>query len=370
MEEQKKVVISLSGGMDSATLLGYYKNITDDIICVNFTYGSKHNPYEIECARKLAKHYNVELIEIDATPMFANMKSNLLMTGGEIPNGHYEDKSMALTVVPGRNTIFAATLCGIAESNNYNTIALGVHLGDRSVYSDCRPEYIDSLKRTIELASDNKVTVEAPFITTTKTGILKVGKILNVPYEMTRTCYKNQEKSCKTCVHEYAMVLMADMTTRPLKNIKPMDEVVGIMHNGDTIKFVKSIVTDIYDKGIKDTTTIKSDLTNQELPLTLDHEAFEKYNKNIYFEQLDKIIEHNLPIYSIKETKKLLTEIKAEFSNISIVSTEECNVRDITTTTGNFIANGFVIHNCGSCHERLEAFRDNDMNDPIFYEED
>lgn len=197
--EEKKVVLSLSGGMDSGTLLGYYKNLTDNILCVNFTYGSKHNPFEIECARKLAEYYNVKLIEFDLSDIFSHFKSNLLMSGGDIPEGHYEDKSMALTVVPGRNTIFASILYGIAESNNFNTVALGVHLGDRAVYPDTRIEYIESLKRTIELASDNKVTVEAPFITTNKIGILKVGKVLNVPYEYTRTCYKNQSESCGKC---------------------------------------------------------------------------------------------------------------------------------------------------------------------------
>lgn len=197
--EPLKVVLSLSGGMDSGTLLGYYKNITDDIQCVNFTYGSKHNKYEQECAIKLAEHYGVKLTHIDASALFTNFKSNLLKTGGDIPDGHYTAEVMAKTVVPGRNTIFAATLCGFAESIEYNVVALGVHMGDHQIYFDCRPAYIASLRTTLELASDNKVTVDAPFISTDKAGILKIGKMLNVPYEITRTCYKDQESSCGTC---------------------------------------------------------------------------------------------------------------------------------------------------------------------------
>jgi len=199
--KNKKVLVSLSGGMDSSTMVGHLiVNGGYSVSCVNFTYGSKHNQYEIESARNINSYYKLpKLIELDLSDIFKNIKSNLLLSGGEIPEGHYNDESMKLTVVPGRNTIFSSIMYGIAESLGFDYIALGVHKGDHFIYPDCREEYITSLRKTIELASDGKVSVLTPFINDDKYGILKVGQMIDVPYHLTRTCYKNQKFSCGVC---------------------------------------------------------------------------------------------------------------------------------------------------------------------------
>lgn len=196
----KSVVISLSGGMDSSTLVGYAISNEYKVQCVNFKYGSKHNKYEMECAKQINKYYKLPpLIEIDLTAPFENIKSDLLLSGGAIPEGHYNDKSMKLTVVPGRNTIFSAFLYGIAESIGYDHIGLGVHKGDHFIYADCREEYIRSLNETIQLSSEGKVSVYAPFLTSEKYSILVLGTKIKVPYDLTRTCYKDQKVSCGKC---------------------------------------------------------------------------------------------------------------------------------------------------------------------------
>ena len=196
---KKKVVMSLSGGMDSTTVLGQLIDDGYEVSCLNFTYGSKHNKYECVSAKAVANHYCVPYDLIDLTEAFKGFKSNLLKDGGEIPEGHYESKNMILTVVPGRNTIFASILMGYAESINASFIALGVHQGDHAIYPDCRREYIKSLDSTIYLASNRKVELLTPFLNTNKTGILKYGLKNNVPYELTRTCYKDQKLSCGKC---------------------------------------------------------------------------------------------------------------------------------------------------------------------------
>lgn len=198
----KKVVLGLSGGMDSSTLAGYYVNEGYKVFPIIFTYGSKHNKYENECAFKIAEELNCvppQLVRLDFIEKL--FKSNLLQSGGDIPEGHYEDKSMSKTVVPGRNSIFISILAGYAESIGADTIAIGAHSGDHHIYPDCRPQFIEKMKEVIHSSSEGKVILEAPFIEFYKLDILEIGYSLDkqIPYEFTRTCYKDQSLSCGKC---------------------------------------------------------------------------------------------------------------------------------------------------------------------------
>jgi 7-cyano-7-deazaguanine synthase len=169
-------------------------------------YGSKHNAYERQAAIRIIQHYVDRYGEdrvipnfFDLSEVFKPFQSNLLQSGGEIPEGHYEDESMKKTVVPGRNLIIASILAGLAESVGAEEIALGVHSGDHHIYPDCRPEFVASLYETVAYSSDGKVAVKAPFEKMMKADILRLGFTFEVPYYMTRTCYKDQEKSCGKC---------------------------------------------------------------------------------------------------------------------------------------------------------------------------
>jgi len=122
-----------------------------------------------------------------------------LLTGGDIPEGHYEDESMSRTVVPGRNIIFASILTGVAWSLGAEEVWLGIHQGDHAIYPDCRPEFYRAMNEAVTLGTDGKVVLKAPFLDTNKTGILRRGLFLNVPYGYTRTCYKEQEIACGKC---------------------------------------------------------------------------------------------------------------------------------------------------------------------------
>lgn len=205
-----KHVIGLSGGMDSATLLGYLlnKTETEQVFCCLFHYGSKHNNWEIAAAIKVVKHYQalygqrkVVSTIIDVQSAFDNISSNLMLTGGKIPEGHYEAESMKSTVVPGRNLIFASIMAGIAESIGATVVALGVHSGDHHIYPDCRPTFINATYRVVQESSEYKVRVLAPFLNANKGEILHIGLGLThqVPYELTRTCYTSNEVSCGKC---------------------------------------------------------------------------------------------------------------------------------------------------------------------------
>lgn len=202
----KKVVIGLSGGMDSATLLGHLLEQGAEVHCCVFTYGSKHNKYENLAADRIISFYQtigmpVHKYFFDLKEVFSKVESNLLLSGGDIPEGHYNDDSMKKTVVPGRNLIFGSIMASVAESIEADEIALGVHSGDHHIYPDCRSEFIKAMDLAIFLSSDKKVQVITPFVGMNKTSILELGheQSLIIPYDITRTCYKDQELSCGKC---------------------------------------------------------------------------------------------------------------------------------------------------------------------------
>jgi 7-cyano-7-deazaguanine synthase len=198
----QNVVMGLSGGMDSATVLGYYYNKEYQIYPLFFNYGSKHNKYEFESAKKLAEYFETKPLKIVELDFISKIfKSNLLENQGEIPEGHYNDSNMSLTVVPGRNSIFITIMAGYAESVGADTVAVGTHMGDHYIYLDCRPIFISAMNTAIQASTGEKVHIETPIQHLDKTGILKIGNSFTkpVPYELTRTCYKNQEFSCGKC---------------------------------------------------------------------------------------------------------------------------------------------------------------------------
>ena len=200
------IVMGLSGGMDSTTLLGRFLEVGAKVHCVIFSYGSKHNLYENDAAMNVVKYYQdlglpVTSSYVALEGVMAGFKSALLLTGEAIPEGHYEEESMRKTVVPGRNLIMASVMAGLAESIGATQVALGVHSGDHHIYPDCRPDFVEAANQAIMASSDGRVSVIAPFLNDTKQTIIEQGLTfdVDVPYHLTRTCYKNQLVSCGKC---------------------------------------------------------------------------------------------------------------------------------------------------------------------------
>jgi 7-cyano-7-deazaguanine synthase len=199
-------IVSLSGGLDSQVLLASrifaYNYIPGAIMAVSFSYGSKHNALELAAAKRIANAYmkwNVEHLIIDVQSVFKTFDSALLNGDEAVPEGHYEEESMRRTVVPGRNMIFAAILAGIAESRGIRHVNLGVHAGDHFIYPDCRPAFVNTMAQAVGFASENKVSLLAPFISLTKRDIVQSGLNLRVPFSLSRTCYTSEEVACGKC---------------------------------------------------------------------------------------------------------------------------------------------------------------------------
>lgn len=196
----QKVLLSLSGGLDSTTLLYFLKSLDCDVTAISFDYGSKQNKMEQKYAKKNCKKLNVphKIIKLDFFNKY--FKSSLLKNSSEeIPTGKYDGENIKSTVVPFRNGIFLSILGGIAESENCNFIALASHSGDHAIYPDCRPEFTQEMHKAVELGTTNHVKFVAPFNLITKGNIVEIGKKLKIKYKNTYSCYRGEKIHCGNC---------------------------------------------------------------------------------------------------------------------------------------------------------------------------
>lgn len=197
-----KTLAVLSGGMDSTVMTYQLWNcpvLYKLTHAVNFSYGSKHNEREREKARITCQKLGLELIEIDLDFIHKHFKSDLLKSGGEVPEGHYADENMKKTVVPFRNGIMLSIATGLAESLGMDAVALGSHTGDHAIYPDCRPDFTEAMTKAIELGTWAKIELLAPLQGMNKTAIASHGAEFKVPFEDTWTCYVGGEKHCGKC---------------------------------------------------------------------------------------------------------------------------------------------------------------------------
>ena len=192
-----KAVLVYSGGLDSTTLLYEYK---DSIaLAVSFDYGSKHNKRELEFAALNCKRLGIRHLVIPLEFMGKYFKSDLLIGGGDIPEGSYADENMKSTGVPFRNGIMLSIAAGLAESYELDAIMLANHSGDHAIYPDCRPEFIEGMAAAVEAGTYNGVKVVSPYCNMTKRDIALRGRELGVDFSLTYSCYKGGEKHCGKC---------------------------------------------------------------------------------------------------------------------------------------------------------------------------
>ena len=192
-----KGLLVYSGGLDSTTLLYEYKDSID--LAVTFDYGSKHNAKEIACAKENCQRLGIRHLIIPLGFIGQYFKSDLLQSGGEIPEGSYADENMKSTVVPFRNGIMLAVAAGLAESYGLDTVLLANHSGDHAIYPDCRPEFIDAFSAAVKAGTYEGIKVVSPYCNITKRDIALRGKALGLDYSLTYSCYKGGEKHCGKC---------------------------------------------------------------------------------------------------------------------------------------------------------------------------
>jgi 7-cyano-7-deazaguanine synthase len=209
LNQGKHVVVSLSGGMDSSTLLLKALNEYETVTALSFDYGQKHR-VELERAQSLVNYLNdkghkVTYKQIQLNGLADLLNSALVEGGDEVPEGHYAEDNMKATVVPNRNKIFAsitqAVALSIATTKKESTdIALGIHAGDHSIYPDCRQEFRDADDHAFRVGNWDSELVGywTPYLEGDKFTILQDGEVLckklgldfNEVYRRTNTSYK------------------------------------------------------------------------------------------------------------------------------------------------------------------------------------
>jgi 7-cyano-7-deazaguanine synthase len=206
--KKQNVIVSLSGGMDSSTLLLRCLKEYQNVVCISFDYGQKHK-VELERAKSLVDYlcykYDITYRQIQLNGLVDLLDSTLVTGGDEVPEGHYAEENMRGTVVPNRNKIFASIVQAVALSVTTKTgencdIALGIHSGDHSVYPDTTEEFRQADLHAFRVGNwdADKVGFFAPYMEGDKFTILQDGEVLceelgldfNEVYSRTMTSYK------------------------------------------------------------------------------------------------------------------------------------------------------------------------------------
>lgn len=194
-----KIIVLLSGGMDSVTALYQAMQDHEVIAGLSFDYGSKHNHKEIPFARYHCESNGIPFQVIETPFIGQAFKSSLLKEGGDIPEGHYAADNMKSTVVPFRNGIMLAIACGYAESLGAKGVAIAAHSGDHAIYPDCRSDFMNAMNNAMQLGTYENIRLISPFEKVDKTEIARIGHQLGVDYAKTWSCYKGLELHCGVC---------------------------------------------------------------------------------------------------------------------------------------------------------------------------
>lgn len=193
-----RTILIFSGGLDSTTLLYHLQAQLHEVLCLSIDYGQRHSK-ELDCARKICEQLGVEHQVVDLTAIKPLLGDSALTSAVAVPEGHYEEESMKATVVPNRNMIMLSLAIAWAVSTKSDAVAYAAHAGDHAIYPDCRPEFADLMNQAAQTCDWHQVTLLRPFVRLDKGEIVRRGMELQVPYELTWTCYKGQEEACGKC---------------------------------------------------------------------------------------------------------------------------------------------------------------------------
>lgn len=195
-----KTIVICSGGLDSVSLA--HKVVQEGQLTrlVSFDYGQRHRK-ELDYAARCAQRLDVPHDVIDLKSIGAALTGSALTDDIDVPDGHYQEESMRVTVVPNRNAIMLSVAFGVAAAHGDDQVATAVHGGDHFIYPDCRPAFTQAFETMQKAALDGyaNVSLYTPFVHRTKADIVTEGARHNTPFADTWSCYKGEELHCGRC---------------------------------------------------------------------------------------------------------------------------------------------------------------------------
>lgn len=196
----KQVILLLSGGIDSTTLLAKLSNENYEVVAVSFHYGQKHE-IELNYAKKNAEKYGVKkhhIIELDKS-----LFNSSALVNREIGIETYENSELpegqVNAYVPFRNLLFISTALSLAETMKINEVYLAFNNDDNANFWDCRTDFVEKINAIA--TSNTLIQIKTPFINLSKTEVVKLARQLNVDLKDTITCYQpNEATECGVCL--------------------------------------------------------------------------------------------------------------------------------------------------------------------------
>lgn len=203
-----KAILTLSGGMDSTVLLYHLLSQGHEVRTLSVNYGQRHSR-ELTAAFDVANAACMKFASLYKEHKLVDLHALKQLMGGSsqtddvpVPEGHYAEESMKLTVVPNRNMILLSLAGAWAVSTKSDFVAYAAHSGDHAVYPDCRPEFAEAMSKALSMCDWHIVTLSRPFLHPTpmsKTDVCRLGQRLGVPFGLTWSCYKGGAKHCGVC---------------------------------------------------------------------------------------------------------------------------------------------------------------------------
>ncbi len=210
-----KTIVICSGGLDSVSLA--YKVAQENTLTalLSFDYGQRHVK-EVEYAAASATRLGVPHRIVDIRQIGAALSGSALTDDVAVPDGHYAEETMKVTIVPNRNAIMLAVAFGMAAAQKANAVAAAMHGGDHFIYPDCRPGFMNAFQAMQDAALDGvaQVRLHTPYIDGSKADIVADGARHGVPFAETWSCYKGGQihcGRCGTCVERREAFYLADV---------------------------------------------------------------------------------------------------------------------------------------------------------------
>jgi 7-cyano-7-deazaguanine synthase len=195
---KQNMVAIYSGGMDSFTLVNEAHSQGRLHSCLSFDYGQRHSK-ELAFAEGVCLDLGVTRHVISLASLKPHLLGSALTDAVEMPQGHYAEGNMKLTVVPNRNMVMLSIAIAYAVSHNLDEVWFGAHSGDHDIYPDCREEFVAAMSHAAQISNWHPVSVYAPYQNLDKQSILDIGARLGLDYARSWTCYVGGEKACGRC---------------------------------------------------------------------------------------------------------------------------------------------------------------------------